>query len=102
MNKRIDRADIIGQTVGKLTVVSYNEGVSEKTGRHYYTCLCECGNEKAINRTSLLSGNTRSCGCLYKKSNKTNRAYKVQVKELQEYVVKLEEVLLSNGLKLPK
>lgn len=29
-------------------------------------CKCDCGNEKAIIRGSLLSGLTQSCGCLHK------------------------------------
>ena len=28
-------------------------------------CRCECGNEKTIDQSSLTSGNTRSCGCLW-------------------------------------
>ena len=29
-------------------------------------CVCECGNHKIINRNHVLSGHTKSCGCLHR------------------------------------
>lgn len=34
-----------------------------------WICECECGNKKSINGSSLKSGGTKSCGCLYKKDH---------------------------------
>src|SRR5262249_1914736 len=31
-----------------------------------WRCHCDCGNETEVQRTSLVSGATRSCGCLFK------------------------------------
>lgn len=50
--------DIKGYVFGRLTVISYS-------GRHNkWVCLCSCGSEKTIQSGCLVSGNTRSCGCL--------------------------------------
>jgi len=33
-------------------------------GYRYYLCQCSCGNEVVVQLTHLLSGHTKSCGCL--------------------------------------
>lgn len=35
-----------------------------KSGRTYYRCICDCGNEKTASLSNLTCGHTRSCGCL--------------------------------------
>lgn len=59
MSKRID---LTGQRFGRLIVIK-NEAIDES---RKCLCLCDCGNEKVINRYSLLNGDTRSCGCLHR------------------------------------
>ena len=62
--------DIIGNKYNKLTVVAYagkerNFYKDKPKGwKHYYNCLCECGNTTRVIRSSLVSSNTKSCGCL--------------------------------------
>ena len=56
--------DLTGQKFGRLTVLKYIK--STKTGKPIWLCECDCGNKKEILGESLLSGNTRSCGCIYK------------------------------------
>lgn len=34
--------------------------------RKFVLCKCDCGNEKVIHLAALVSGNTKSCGCLAK------------------------------------
>lgn len=54
--------DLAGKRFGKLTVLSF-----VKRNNNYvqiWKCLCDCGNEVNVIRTSLIRGNTRSCGCL--------------------------------------
>ena len=51
----------IGKKFGKLTVVAY-EG--KKSGKHYWKCICECGNEVSVCQSSLKNGHTISCGCM--------------------------------------
>lgn len=68
------RQDITGQRFGKL--VALYELPEKRNGRWYWHCKCDCGNEKDIMKTSLTSGQTKSCGCLWmesiKKSNTAN------------------------------
>lgn len=54
------------QEFGRLTAL---EQLSEyRRGRHPWMCLCACGNFVVVDRSSLISGNTRSCGCLHTES----------------------------------
>lgn len=65
LRPKIDREDIVGKRFGRL-VVEYL--CSPKKGKKClcYHCKCDCGNEKDIQRASLLRGSTQSCGCLQK------------------------------------
>ena len=58
--------DLVGQQFGKLTVVNLVDSVSPIPIWH---CKCDCGNEIDVRRDYLVSGQTKSCGCL-----KHNRA----------------------------
>lgn len=76
---QIDPYDLVGKRFGMLTVEEY-AGVRRtkvKTGKntsrvrttHHYNCRCDCGNlKKNIRRSNLLSGDSRSCGCIRKDS----------------------------------
>lgn len=55
--------DLTGKKFGKLIVIKRSYPNS-KTNHSRWLCKCECGNEKIINQTSLVTGNTKSCGCL--------------------------------------
>lgn len=61
MNKKFQ----IGEKFNKLEII---KDAGMKNGRTAVLCLCECGNEKLIILKSLKSGNTRSCGCIRKKT----------------------------------
>ena len=51
-----------GQTFGRWTVL---ETIPKyKNGKTYCLCSCECGTKKYIVRSSLTTGNSKSCGCL--------------------------------------
>lgn len=52
--------DITGNKYNYLTVMYF---VGVKNNRYMWHCQCECGNEIDVDRSSLLSGNTKSCGC---------------------------------------
>ena len=56
--------DLTGQKFGRLTVIKRVE--NSKHGHIMYLCQCECGKQKNIIASSLLSGHTKSCGCLNK------------------------------------
>ena len=73
MKRRIQ----IGDQFGRLTVVAKGR---KKANYRYYVVKCECGSAlKEVVGTSLLTGLTRSCGCLSKehmrKVGKANRKY---------------------------
>lgn len=58
-----------GQKFNRLTTVSYKEG--------RWVCICECGNTtNSISTHSLISGNTKSCGC-WNEEVQSQKAYKL-------------------------
>lgn len=58
--------DLTGQKYGRLTVIEKSETHVTPKGRNVYMwrCLCDCGNEVVVRSYSLMSGETKSCGCL--------------------------------------
>ena len=72
MNKK----SLIGERFGRLTVIEYNELISKEKGRKYWKCKCDCGNEKTVRQDSLISGVTKSCGCIKKEQQDlTNKTF---------------------------
>lgn len=63
-------ADITGRKFGRITVIDLS-GVS-KNGKKVWNCVCDCGVEKRILSGSLLSGRTKSCGCLSVDTSREN------------------------------
>lgn len=60
--KKIDR---VGQTFGRLKVL-YHTNLETKGVKKEVMCICDCGNYLVVEECSLVSGATRSCGCLKK------------------------------------
>lgn len=52
-----ERTEMINQKYGLLTILNEDDEV-------YCLCKCDCGVIKQIRRRDILSGNTRSCGCI--------------------------------------
>ncbi len=52
--------DLTGQKFNHLTVIKY---VGRKNKKTIWHCVCDCGNEKDVDSNSLISGNTKACGC---------------------------------------
>lgn len=53
-----------GKLFGRLTCIC---PVGKTNNSQYlYLCICECGNEKIVSNSKLVSGATKSCGCLRK------------------------------------
>lgn len=57
----INADNLIGKVFGRLTVIS-KHSVS-KHSQWQYLCQCSCGIQKIIDRNSLITKNTISCGC---------------------------------------
>lgn len=54
--------NLTGTRFERLVVVRATP--ERKSGGVTWLCLCDCGKEKLIKGASLISGSTRSCGCL--------------------------------------
>jgi hypothetical protein len=48
---------------GKLTAISQSEQADPIPSRTKWAVRCECGNTLEVSKASLVSGNTKSCGC---------------------------------------
>ena len=61
-----------GQKFGRLTALepALLEKPTCSGTRWGWRCQCDCGNEKIVPRASLVSGQTKSCGCLATESSK--------------------------------
>lgn len=55
----------IGIRFGRLVILSISEH-RDKHRNTYYDCICDCGNLATVAYNGLMSGDTRSCGCLLK------------------------------------
>lgn len=65
--------DLHGLIFQRLRVIEFVGLRATPSGRNlaYWRCECICGGEKIATGTNLLSGNTRSCGCLHKERAST-------------------------------
>ena len=52
---------MINKRFGKLIVIGIGE---YKNYKQHYICKCDCGNTTTTMGASIISGNTKSCGCL--------------------------------------
>lgn len=59
-NKRFK--DLSGKRFGRLIVMNLHSKTD--SGTYKWMCLCDCGNEVAVRRNNLSSGDAMSCGCL--------------------------------------
>ncbi|WP_304479866.1 hypothetical protein [uncultured Dubosiella sp.] len=65
--------DLKGKKIGRLTVLKRLE---EKKGSCYlWLCQCDCGRTTEASYNDLVSGNTRSCGCLIHEKGRPGLSY---------------------------
>jgi hypothetical protein len=68
--------DLTGQVFERLTVLGLAKDKTSSGGYQWF-CKCTCGNTKTVASTALVSGSTKSCGCLrfenFKKKRKARR-----------------------------
>ena len=60
---------VIGNKYGKLTPLYELQERTSSRGKIYH-CKCDCGNELDVPSASLVTSNTKSCGCLQAESAK--------------------------------
>ena len=58
--------DLTGKRFGRLVVTGEYELNDLLDGNKKWCCVCDCGNNVIVQRSSLTSGGTQSCGCLQK------------------------------------
>jgi len=57
-----NKFDITGKRFGHWTVLERDK-VHPNTRNSYWICKCDCGKVKVLNRSTLVSGASKSCGC---------------------------------------
>ena len=63
------KLELEGKRFGRLVVLKE----AGKVKHHYmWECLCDCGNKTVVRGNMLAYGNTKSCGCLQKSTQKTH------------------------------
>ena len=58
----MSKINLSGKKFHRLTVIKFSN--IPNTKKPMWWCLCDCGNGVLINSYNILSGNTKSCGCL--------------------------------------
>ena len=66
MLKTCKNENLIGRKFDRWTVIAKAE---KRNGMSVWKCRCECGTEKEVYQKHLLSGATKSCGCLAKEKS---------------------------------
>lgn len=61
--RQANTKDLTGQVFGKLTVLKKTDE-RDQTRSIIWLCKCECGEESRVASRNLISGETKSCGCL--------------------------------------
>ena len=74
-NLRKKLIDLTNKKIGRLKVLKRTQ--NNKHGQVQWLCKCECGEEKIIGSSTLLSGSTKSCGCLNKELSALRNSKKI-------------------------
>lgn len=61
------KKNLLAQRFGRLIVIAESENFIAKNGkkRARWKCICDCGATSVVFAGALVSGATRSCGCLW-------------------------------------
>lgn len=62
--------DIVNNEYNNIKVLSFSQ---MKGSRSYWNCLCKCGNQFEVEKTNLIKGHTKSCGCIRKEKSKIKK-----------------------------
>lgn len=68
------KKNLTGQKFNRWTVLYETEPQKDKRGYNMrvWHCICDCGTEKDVLQSSLLSGKSMSCGCFHKEAVSAN------------------------------
>lgn len=69
--------NLLGQKIGRLTVVEYLGLRKRGDGRNFswFRCICDCGNECEKKGTALKTRKVNSCGCLRREISRNKADY---------------------------
>lgn len=75
------KIDLKGQKFGKLEVIEQSKNHGRKVA---WSCKCDCGKIIEVTSTHLISGHTKSCGCIYfrhfqTEGGKATRLYRIWI-----------------------
>lgn len=91
---KANRIDLTGRRFGNLTVLGENKSVKSQVR---WLCRCDCNQTTWVATSLLMAGNTKSCGCLQRKTAARSAAARKrhQVRLTSQQRLKLEESLSS-------
>lgn len=55
------KTNLQGKKFGRLTVISFSH-ISKSHA--YWNCICDCGNRRVVCGSAMMTGKTKSCGCI--------------------------------------
>lgn len=69
--------NIAGKRFNKLTAIRFEYNRREPSGKscQYWLFRCDCGKEKIIKKHCVVSGGTKSCGCIQKEKDITGQKF---------------------------
>lgn len=74
--------DLAGKTYGKLTVLRRDH--NSKWNSSTWLCRCECGVETVVVAGSLVTGRTKSCGCMQRDLARQMQATRIRKKLIKD------------------
>lgn len=70
MSRNVNFKNLTNKEFGYLTAISVDD--SKSNSNHiYWKCKCACGNTRSLQTYQLTSGKVTSCGCMNKKTKKS-------------------------------
>lgn len=57
------KLELAGKYFGHLSVIQFSHRDERRIG--HWICRCSCGNEVSVGANNLISGNSKSCGCVH-------------------------------------
>lgn len=82
-------SNLTGMAFGRLRVIGRADDSRRKTRKVYWLCECECGKRVRVPSHRLISGASKSCGCLRIEAGKS-------VQEYNESKLRIDGVMTHN------
>jgi hypothetical protein len=93
------RKNLTNKKFGKLTAIVPCQSFKTTTGKSYsrWVCKCDCGKKLKTLTTNLISGNTKSCGCLSKEYQLNKGTHKLTTHSLYSIWRGIKQRCLNNN-----